>query len=133
MNVLTVDRDSEQVAKFFKLATGQLQRTKIPQHEVIVSSIRLKLVAKRNQFFGQGTSVGDHLLGVGLPGGLAGLEQSGSDAGDSLGRKVLSDNCFTERKKTDVVVGAALACREHGIIYPFFKVGCLLGILPEED
>ena len=30
-------------------------------------------------------------------------------------------------------MGAALAGRKDGIIDPFFKVGCLLGILPEED
>jgi len=38
-----------------------------------------------------------------------------------------------ERKKTDIVVGATLACREDGIIDSFLKVGCLLGILPEKD
>ena len=74
MDVLTVDDDSEEVAKFFKLATSQFQRTKIPQDEVVVSPVRLKLVPMRNQFLGQGTGVGDNLFGVGLPSGLAGLQ-----------------------------------------------------------
>lgn len=30
-------------------------------------------------------------------------------------------------------MGATLACWENGIIHSLFKVGCLLGILPEED
>lgn len=85
MDALTVDRDSEQVAEFFKLAASQFQRSKIPQHQMVVSPIRLKLVALCNQFVGQGTSIGDHLFGVGLPGGLTGLQQSGSNTSDGLG------------------------------------------------
>lgn len=73
MDALTVDRDSEKVTKFFKLATSQLQRTEVPQHEVVVGPIRLKVVAIRNQFVGQGASVCDHLFGVRLPGWLTGL------------------------------------------------------------
>ena len=86
----------------------------------------------RHQFTGQRLGVGDHLFSICLPGGLASLQQSGSNSGDGLG-KFLSDNGPIEWRKTNVVVGTALACREDGIIHPLFKVGCLLRILPEED
>jgi hypothetical protein len=99
---------------------------------MVIGSVGLQLVAVRHQFIGQDTGVGDHLFGVCLPGGLASLQQSGSNTGNGLG-EFLSDNCFVKRKKTDVVMRAALACREDGIIHSLFKVGCLLRILPEED
>ena len=85
--LLTVDRDSEQVTELFELAPSQFQRTKVPQHQVIVGSVRLQLVAMCNQSLGKGTGVSNHLLGVGLPGGLTSLQQSGSNTGNSLWRK----------------------------------------------
>ena len=85
-----------------------------------------------NQPVGQGTSVGNYLLGIGLPTGLTSLQQSGSNTGNGL-EKFLSDNCFVSRKETDIVVRAALASREYGVIHSFLKVGCLLRILLEKD
>ena len=94
---LTVNGDPEEVAELFELAAIQLQRTEVPQYEMVIGSIRLQLVAVRNQFIGQCTGVGDDLFSVCLPGGLAGLQQSGSDTSDSL-RKFLSDNRSIKRR-----------------------------------
>jgi len=101
---------------------------------MVVGSISLQFVAMCNQFIGQGASISNHLFGIGLPGGLTSLQQSGSNTSNSLG-KFSSDNCFfnVKRKKTDIVVRAALAGWEDGIIHSFLKVGCPLRIFPEKD
>jgi hypothetical protein len=70
---LTVDCDPEEVAELFELAASQFQRTEVPQHEMVIGSVGLQFVAVFDQFIGQCLGVGDHLLGVGLPGGLASL------------------------------------------------------------
>jgi len=70
---LTVDRDPEQVTELLEFAAGQFQRTKIPQHEMAVGSIRLELVALCDQLISQRAGVGNNLFGIGLPGGLASL------------------------------------------------------------
>ena len=131
-NSLTVDCDPEEVAELFELAASQFQRTEVPQHKVVISSIGLQFVAMGHQFIGQRPGVGDHLFGICLPGGLTSLQQSGSNTGDGLW-KLLSDNGFIEWGMTNVVVGTALACREDSIIHSLLKVGCLLRIFPEED
>ena len=72
---------------------------------MVVGPICLKLVAVRNQFVSQGASVRDHLLGVGLPGRLAGLKQGGSDTSDCLEKKFLSDNSVMKRKGRTLLWG----------------------------
>lgn len=39
--LLTVDCYPEEVAKLFEFTPSQLQRTNVPQHEMIIGSIRL--------------------------------------------------------------------------------------------
>lgn len=57
----TVDSDSNNVTDFFDLATSQADGTKIPENQMIISSLCLKLVSACNKFFRKGTRIGDDL------------------------------------------------------------------------
>ena len=111
----TVDGDTNEIAKLLELATGELQGPEVPEDKVVVRARSLELVALGDELLAEGLRVGDDLLGVGLPRRLGRLQQSGGNAGDG------------------VVVRAALARGEDGVVDALLEVGSLLRVLAEED
>lgn len=79
-----VDRDPDEIAELFELGAGEAERAKVPEDEVVVRAGGLELVTAGNELLAEGRGVRDDLLSVRLPGGLARLEESGSNAGDGL-------------------------------------------------
>jgi hypothetical protein len=113
--VHTVDSDAEEVANLLDLRPGQLERAKIPEHEMVIRAARLKLVPVLAELVRKCLRVLDYLLCVCLPGRLRRLQQGRRDTRDG------------------VVVWATLACREYGIVHALLEVLVNLAILAEED
>ena len=115
MGVLTVDGDADKIAQLLELAAGQAKGTKVPEDEVVVRTGRLELVAAGDELLAKSLSVGDDLLGVRLPRRLSRLQEGGGNAGDG------------------VVVRAALAGGEDGLVDAPLEVRSLVTVLTEED
>lgn len=112
-NGVLVDGDVAFVANLFNLGSGQTQRSQVPKDQVVIGSIGLELVVVAGQDLGEGSGVGNDLLGVSLERGVGGLLESNGDTGNG------------------VVVGTSLASRENGLVDPLLEVGFL--VLSEED
>ena len=115
MRKRTVNGDADEVADFLDFGPSQLERTKVPEHEVTVGSTCLELVPILDELFGKRPGVFDHLLCICLPGRLGCLQQRGRDA------------------RNGVIMGPTLARREDSIIHALLKIFVSLAILAEED
>ena len=115
MRRLTVDGDADDVAELLELAAGQTKRTEVPEDKVVVRARSLELVALGDELLAEGLRVGDDLLGVRLPRRLSRLQEGGGNAGDG------------------VVVRAALAGGEDGLVDAPLEVRSLVTVLTEED
>ena len=82
---------------------------------MVLRARSLELVAIRDELLAVSRRVRDDLLGVRLPRRLARLQERGRDTGDR------------------VVVRAALARGEDGVVDALLEVGSLLRVLAEED
>ena len=82
---------------------------------MVVGARGLELVAARDELRAEGLRVRDDLLGVRLPRRLARLQERSRDTRDG------------------VVVRAALARGEDGVVDALLEVGSLLRVLAEED
>ena len=82
---------------------------------MVVRARSLELVALGDELLAEGLRVGDDLLGVRLPRRLGRLQERGRNAGDG------------------VVVRAALAGGEDGLVDAPLEVGSLVTVLTEED
>ena len=111
----TVNGDADEVTDFLDFGPSQLERTKVPEHEVTVCSARLELVSVLDELLCKRPGVFDHQLRICLPGRLGRLQQRGRDARDG------------------VIVGPTLARREHSIIHTLLEISVSLAILAEED
>ena len=80
----TVDGDAYEVAELLELAARQAERAQVPEDEVVVRAGRLELLAARDELRAEGARVGDDLLRVRLPRGLARLEEGSRDTRDGL-------------------------------------------------
>lgn len=83
-NGRTVDRNADEIAYLLDLAAREACRAEIPEHQMIVGTVSLKLVAVRDEIFGKCLRVEDDLLRICLPRGIARLLQRGSDACNGL-------------------------------------------------
>lgn len=80
----TVDGNTHEIAHFLNFAAGQAEGPEIPEHEMVISAASLQLIAVRNKSIGESSSIGDDLLGVGLPFGPRDLVKSSGDSSNSL-------------------------------------------------
>jgi hypothetical protein len=72
------------VTDLLDLASGQTQGPQVPEDQVVVGAICLELVVVARKDLGDGASVCDDLLGVGLESRVCGLLESNGDTGDGL-------------------------------------------------
>ncbi len=84
LNRILVDGDMTLVTNLLNLASSQTQRPQIPQDQMILGPIGLKLVFVREENLGDGLRVLDDLFGVGLEGGIGSLLKSDGDTGNGL-------------------------------------------------
>jgi hypothetical protein len=128
-----VDGDVCLVTDLLDLGTGQTQGSEIPKDQVVVRTVGLELVLVAEQNLGDGSGVGDNLLGVSLEGGVGSLLQRNRDTGDSLDeqREVVSHCYIIATLSTHVVVGSTLTSREDGLVDSLLHVRLL--VLSEED
>ena len=84
MEALTVNGNAHKVANFLNFASGQANRSEIPENQVVVTSASLESVAMRNEGRREGAGIRNDLLGIRLKLGLRNLEESSGDGGDSL-------------------------------------------------
>ena len=82
---------------------------------MVVGTRGLELVAASDELLAEGLRVRDDLLGVRLPRGLGRLQERGGNTSDG------------------VVVRAALARGEDGLVDALLEVGSLVAVLAEED
>lgn len=80
----TVDGNAHEIADFLNFAASQAEGPEIPEHEMVVSTASLQLIAMRDKGIGESSGVGDDLLSVGLPFGSGDLVKSSGDSSDSL-------------------------------------------------
>ena len=111
----TVDGDANEITDFLDFGPCQLERAKIPEHEVTVCATRLELVSVLDELICERPRIFDHLLCICLPGRLRRLQQRSRDASNS------------------VIMGTTLTCREHCIIHAFLEVLVSLAVLAEKD
>lgn len=72
------------IADLLDLAAGELEWAQVPQVEVVVGAVGLQLVTELDEFSADSTRVGNNLSGVSLEGGVAGLLEGDSNAGNGL-------------------------------------------------
>lgn len=63
----TVDGDADEIAELLELAARQAERAQVPEHKVVVSALRLQLVAGSDKLVTERLRVCDDLLRVRLP------------------------------------------------------------------
>lgn len=127
-----VDGDVGLVTDLLDLGTSQTQRSQIPKDQMVVGTISLELVVVTEKNLGDGSGVGNDLLGVSLEGGVGGLLQRDGDTGNGLDkRKDISSELTIHTIGTDVVVGSTLTSREDGLVDSLLHVRLL--VLSEED
>lgn len=80
----TVNGDTNEITKLLELATGQLERSQIPEDKMIVSARGLQLVSTRDELRTEGPCVSNDLLGIRFPCWLSSLEESSSDTSNGL-------------------------------------------------
>ena len=63
----TVDSNANEIANLLNLATSQASRAKIPEDQVVISTIGLQSVPMANKLLGEGLCVRNDLFSVRLP------------------------------------------------------------------
>jgi hypothetical protein len=95
---ILVERNVRQITDLLDLRAGQTERAEVPEDEVVVRAIGLKLVALGGELGSDGPAVGDDLGSVLLESGGSDLLEGDGDTGDG------------------VVVGSTLASGEDGVV-----------------
>lgn len=130
----TVDGDAQEVADLLNLAARQAEGSEIPENEVVVGAVGLKLVAMANELISQSPCIGNDLLGILLPGRICNLLEGGGNGGDGLlVHQVSTARLSSLADDTHVVVGSTLAGREDGLVNTLLEVLCIFEIPSEED
>jgi hypothetical protein len=86
-----VDGDVALVADLLDLGSGQAEGSEVPEDQVVVGTVSLELVVMAREDLGDGSGVGDDLLGVRLESGVSGLLQGDGDTGDGLRQEKYHD------------------------------------------
>jgi len=91
-NGVLVDGDVALVTDLLDLGSGQTQGSQVPENQVVVGTVSLELVLVAGQDLGDGSSVGNDLLGVNLEGGVGSLLEGNGDTGNGLVKR-MSKKC----------------------------------------
>jgi hypothetical protein len=116
-----VECDVAQVADLLDLGSSQTERANVPQSQMVVRAVSLKLVSlsKTQQGLGECLRVLNHLRRVFFELGRSSLLESNSDGGNRLVvKKQMSVNypLHDVRRRAYMIVRAALRSREDSVV-----------------